>query len=269
MKINNKNTCKILVVFSLVLMITVNALANILPINGIGTGAVSDSFPNLFAPAGITFSIWGLIYILLFVYAIYQTGLFSKEKTNFDLKWLRTVGFLFVLSSMANTIWIFAWHYRMIELSLVMMLIILASLIKIILVLKNQKLSTKEKLLVRMPFSIYFGWITVATIANIVTQLVDWNWNGFGIPEPVWSIIILSVGAVIGIATILSNKDIVYGLVLVWAFTGILIKHFSATGFAGEYTGVIITVIISLAAFVLAIAAVFVMGKRKTELIGM
>lgn len=266
MSIKNKNTCKILVVFSLVLMIAVNALANILPINGIGTGAVSDSFPNLFAPAGITFAIWGLIYLLLSIYAIYQTGLFSKEKTSFDSEWLRTVGFFFVLSSMANTIWIFAWHYKIIEVSLVMMLIILASLIKIVLILKSQKLSTKEKLLIRLPFSVYFGWITVATIANVTTQLVAWNWNGFGILEPVWSIIILSVGALIGITTILSNRDTAYGLVLIWAFAGILIKHLSPDGFAGEYTGIIITVIISLAAFVLSIAGALLKVKLKAKL---
>lgn len=266
MSINNKNTCKILVVLSFILMVAVNALANILPINGMGTGAVSDSYPNLFAPAGITFSIWGLIYILLAVYAVYQTGLFSKEKTLFDSAWLRTVGFFFVLSSMANTIWIFAWHYKIIEISLIMMLIILASLIKIILILKSQKLSKQEKLMVKLPFSVYFGWITVATIANITTQLVDWKWNGFGIQEPVLTIAVLAVGAVIGVLTIFSNKDIAYGLVLVWAFTGILIKHFSPDGFAGEYTGVIIAVIISLAAFLTAIIIVLMKRKRAEVL---
>jgi len=142
----------------------------------------------------------------------------------------------------------------------------LASLIKIILILKRQKLSTKEKLLIKLPFSVYFGWITVATIANITTQLVDWNWNGFGISEPILTIVVLAVGAAIGIVTILSNKDIAYGLVLLWAFAGILIKHFSPDGFAGEYTGVITMVILSMAAFVVSITAVLLKRKGKREL---
>ena len=260
---NNKNTCKILVVLSLVIMITVNALANILPINDLGTGEISDSYPNLFAPDGLTFAIWGLIYILLAAFAAYQTGFLSKNKEVFESTWLRRVGFLFVLSSMANTIWIFAWHYKIIELSLIMMLIILASLIRIILILKRQNLSVKDNYLIRLPFSVYFGWITVATIANVTTQLVDWNWNGFGISEQALTIIVLAVGVLIGSTTILRNKDIAYGLVLVWAFTGILIKHLSPSGFQGEYTGILVSVIISLVAFVAAILVVLVKKAKN------
>jgi hypothetical protein len=244
-------------------MVAVNALANILPINGVGTGEVSDSFANLFAPSGITFSIWGLIYILLAIYVVYQSGMLSKDKTTINSAWLRKTGFLFVLSSMANTIWIFAWHYKIIELSLIMMLVILGSLISISIILKRQRLSNAEYFLVKVPFSVYFGWITVATIANITTQLVDWGWNGFGMSNQVWTIIVLAAGLAIGISTILSNRDWAYGLVLIWAYAGILVKHLSQTGFNGEYTGIIISVVVSLALF--AAASLIPIFKRKTS----
>lgn len=260
---SNKNTCKILVVLALILMVTVNAMANILPINGVGTGEVSDSFPDLFAPSGLTFAIWGVIYVLLAVFAIYQTGLFSKDKTLFDTKWLRNVGFYFVLSSMANTIWIFAWHYKIIELSLIMMLVILASLIKIIHILKKQKLSTKERLIIKLPFSVYFGWITVATIANIVTLLVAWNWNRFGLSEQVIAILVIGVGAIIGISTVLSNKDIAFGMVFIWAYMGILLKHLSESAFNGEYKGIITTVIVSIVLFVISIISISLKKLKK------
>ena len=261
MKTNN-NTCKILVIVTFIIMVTVNALANILPINGVGTGEVSDSFPNLFAPAGLTFSIWGLIYILLALFAIYQTGLFSKDKTTVNSEWLRKVGFLFVLSSMANTVWIFAWHYKIIELSLIMMLVILGSLLSISLIIKRQRLSKAEYFFIKIPFGVYFGWITVATIANITTQLVDWGWNGFGLSDQLWTIIVLIAGVAIGVSTVISNRDWAYGLVLVWAYAGILIKHLSQTGYEGTYTGVIITAIASIALFALA-SLVPVFARKK------
>lgn len=262
MQKDNIKTCKILVVFSFILMVTVNALANILPINGIGTGAVSDSFQNLFTPAGLTFSIWGLIYVLLGIYSVYQLGLLSNNKETMNSEWLRKVGFFFVLSSMANVIWIFAWHYKFIELSLLMMLVLLGSLIKIILILRRQKLTRREYFLIRLPFSVYFGWITVATIANITVQLVDWGWNGFGLAESLITIIVLGVGAAIGISTILSNKDWAYGLVLVWAYSGILLRHLSSAGLNGEYTGIIVTVLISIALFAASILTA-VLKKKK------
>ncbi|MFO7612931.1 MAG: tryptophan-rich sensory protein [Clostridia bacterium] len=255
----NKHICRIIVVATFFAMVAVNALANILPINGEGTGGISDSYPNLFAPAGITFSIWGLIYLLLGAYAIYQTGLFKKQKPGLDKEWIEKTGFLFVLSSVANAVWIFAWHYRMIELSLLLMLVILASLIKINIIIGMEKLSGKEKIFIRLPFSVYFGWITVATIANVTTQLVDWNLNPFGTWEILITVAVLAVGIFIGISTMARNRDIPYGMVIIWAYAGILIKHVSENGFNGEYPAIIIAVVASLV--LLAAAMAYILPK--------
>lgn len=248
---------KILVIVSFVLMVTVNALANILPINNITTGEVSDFYQNLFAPAGLTFSIWGLIYILLLGFSLYQTGLFNKEKSTFFENRLNLIRIIFIISSIFNALWIFAWHYDLIGVSLILMIGILISLILISLFInkekRNQTQTKVDKIFVNIPFSIYFGWITVAMIANVTTWLVKIDWNGFGISEPTWMIIVVCVGLMISVATILKNMDPVYGLVIVWAYVGILIKHVSANGFNEQYPSIIATVMMSIAILIIFI----------------
>lgn len=234
---------KIVNILSFIIMVIVNALANILPINGITTGKVSDSYPNLFAPAGITFSIWGVIYLLLAGFIIYQAR-YSKDGANIDT--FKQISTYFIISSIANSIWIFSWHYRIIPLSMILMIVILVSLIMINQKMSNRQFTPKEKIFVKIPFSVYFGWITVATIANATTLLVSLGFGGLGLSEQVWTIIIISVGAVIGTVTLLKNKDITYGIVVLWAYLGILIKHISSKGFAGKYHGIIISVSVAL-----------------------
>lgn len=246
-----KKTIQALAAVTFILMVVVNALANILPINGIGTGAVSDSYPNLFAPAGITFAIWGVIYLLLAAYTVFQLGLFKKNRSMSDAL-MNKVGVVFSISSIANTVWIFTWHYRIIALSMVLMIIILVCLAIIVSAIRKETLSTKEKVFVKLPFSVYFGWITVATIANLTTLLVSVGWNGFGLSQTVWAVAIIAIGAVIGIITILRNKDYAYGLVILWAYAGIVIKHVSETGFNSMYPAVMIT---TIAAMVLVVVA--------------
>lgn len=240
---------KIITAVTYAAMIAVNAMANALPINGIDTGAVSDAYPNLFAPTGLTFAIWGLIYLLLAGYTIHQFGLFQGDKSTVKTELLRKIDIVFSISSVANFFWIFSWHYRLIPLSMVLMLVILGCLMYITAIIKKETLSNKEKLFIKLPFSIYFGWITVATIANMTTLLVDIGWNGFGISEPIWAIIIIITGFLIGSATMIINKDIAYGLVLIWAYVGILIKHMSQAGFGGSYPSVITTVIACIVLF--------------------
>ncbi len=238
---------KIFVLVSFVVMIAMNALANIIPINNITTGDVSDAYPNLFAPAALTFAIWGVIYILLAVYTIYQLIAFKPSGYSEKAHIFKSVGIAFSISSFANTIWILAWHYDNIPLSLGLMLIILGCLVFINLILKNNRFTLAEKFLIKLPFSVYFGWITVATIANVTTLLVDLKWGRFGMSEVLLTIIILLVGVLIGSATILLNRDVAYGLVIIWAYVGILIKHISESGFNWTYFSVVVTVVICLA----------------------
>jgi hypothetical protein len=141
------------------------------------------------------------------------------------------------------------------------MLVLLFGLIKIADTLRSNELTKEEKRFIKIPFSIYFGWITVATIANVTVFLVSINWGGFGIAEFIWTSIILLIGATIGILRMNKDKSVAYGLVLVWAYLGILLKHLSTDGFAGQYTVVITTVIICLALFTLSLGRLLIKNK--------
>lgn len=259
----NKLPIKLAVAIALVAMVVVNYLAQLLPINGVTPGQVSDSMPNLFAPAGLTFSIWGLIYLSLAAFTIYQFGFGRGSAESASLDKVRVV---FVISSLANIAWIFSWHYGNIALSLVMMLAILISLIVINLTLDRERLAKSEKALYRLPFSLYFGWITVATVANVTALLVKAGWNRFGWSEQAWMIVILLVAMAIGTATMILRRDVAYGLVLIWAYTGILIKHVSPASFAGAYPAVIATVIACLAIYVAAeVFTIYGMTKGRAS----
>jgi hypothetical protein len=234
-------------------MAAVNFLANGLPINNRSTGEISDAYPNLFAPAGPAFAIWGLIYILLAGYVLYQ--FVKKDQKTEDL--LQRINPLFIATSLANIAWIFAWHYDYIGLSVLIMATLLVLLIKIADLLRVGQFTPGTKVFIWAPFSVYFGWITVAAIANITVFLVSIGWNGFGIADFVWTSIILLVGALIGILRMRKDKNIAYGLVLVWAYVWILAKHLSAGGFDGQYPSVIAVVTVCLALFVFFIGRVY------------
>jgi hypothetical protein len=143
---------------------------------------------------------------------------------------------------------------------MVLMLIILACLAIIVSAIRKESLRTFEKVFVKLPFSIYFGWITVATIANMTTLMLSVGWNGFGLSQTVWAVAIIAIGAIIGIITIFRNKDYPYGLVILWAYAGILIKHTSASGFNGMYPAVMITTITAMV--LVAVAEVIAITKK-------
>lgn len=263
LKNNIKSSTKIMVVLSYVIMVATNALASLLPLNGVATDAVSDAYPNLFAPAGITFAIWGVIYLLLFTFVLYYIGFFNKERSKINPEVFNRIGILFIVSSIANAVWLFTWHWEILWLSIIIMLIMLGSLIIVNQTINNEMLTSREKIFLKLPFSVYFGWITVATIANITTYLVSINWNGFGLAETSWAMIIIIVGMIIGSLTTLVNKDMAYGLVLIWAYVGIFIKHFSKDWFAGQYPAILVLVGISLVIFLLVEVYIFFNRENK------
>ena len=241
---------KVAAVVAFVVMVTSNALANIIPINGNNTGEVSDAYANLFAPIGFTFSIWGVIYALLAVFCIYQFKKFRTKKSKVSEKVLNNILPYFIASSILNSIWIFAWHYRQIGLSTLIIIAILGCLVKIVAVLSRENYTKRDYLFVRLPFSVYFGWLTVAVIANITTWLVAIDWNTWGFSQSFWTIVVLVIGALIGTITAEKNRDAVYLAVFVWAYFGILAKHLSSAGFNGQYEQIITVLVVILGLFV-------------------
>lgn len=244
-------------------MVAVNFSANSLPINNRSTGEISDAYPNLFAPAGLTFSIWGLIYLLLGAFVLYQFTKNSQDRSGL----LAKMNFLFIVSSLANIAWIFAWHYDFIGLSVLIMAALLVALIKIADLLRVEKFSAREKFFLATPFYVYFGWITVAAIANITVFLVSIGWNGFGLSDLAWTSIVLLVGALIGILRMRKDKNIAYGLVLIWAYLGILFKHFSASGFDGQYPIIMATVVVCLVLFGFFTGKIFIKNSLPGQAI--
>ncbi len=214
-----------------ILMIAVNYLAVRLPINGITTQEVSAKYPNLFAPAGITFAIWGLIYILLLLFVIFSISVLRHPKEAERLNLFR-IGWLFVGTCLLNGAWLFAWHYEYILLSVIIMLTLLYLLIKIYFSIPKE-LGTAERLFLKLPFSIYLGWISIAAAANITTFLVSVNWNRFGLSEEFWTVLLMLLAAALGYVFIWLYNDIAYALVIAWALLGILIRH--RTDFSGQY----------------------------------
>lgn len=244
-------------------VVIINGLANALPLNNKTTGQLSDQYPNLFVPAGLTFSIWGLIYILLAIFVVYHLVAIIREDTEV-LPSFRRIGLLFFISSILNMGWIFAWHYEIVPLSLIIMLLLLGSLLTIYLRLGIGKspATKREQYLVHLPFSIYLGWITIATIANVTALLVDTNWNGFGLSEQFWAAAVIIVGIAIAISILISRRDIYYCLVVDWALLGILIKRLSDSTINAQI--VIITTIVGLA--LISIGIIAQLARRKVYL---
>ncbi|MDC3253879.1 hypothetical protein OAU89_03180, partial [bacterium] len=187
---------------------------------------ISDSFPNLFVPAGITFSIWGLIYLFLLGFLIYQSKDLFKYPQD-STPWFSKIGPFFLLTCIANITWIFSWHYHYVEISVGVMVSFLVLLIIIYqrLGIGQSVVSSGVKWFVHTPFSIYLGWITVATIANVTALLVSINWDGFGISEIFWTVGMIFIATLIGQKMLNSRGDIAYSLVLIWAFAGIILKQ--------------------------------------------
>ncbi|HBE41560.1 MAG TPA: hypothetical protein DDW27_10230 [Bacteroidales bacterium] len=209
-------------------MIVMNYLANALPLNNKTTGELSDSFPNLFVPAGMTFSIWGIIYLLLIVYCIVQfKG--SNQVVITDIGWL------FGISCVLNALWIVFWHYGQLPLSLLVMAGLLVTLILI-----NLRILNLPPGIIKASFGIYLGWICIATIANVTALLVHYSWNGFGISEEVWTIIMISAGSVIAALAIYRLINPFAGLSVIWAFIGIILKRHE------DYRSIVITAAVAI-----------------------
>ena len=200
----------------------VNGISNALPLNGQNTGEISDRFKVLFVPAGYVFAIWGVIYLGWIAFVVYQALPAHRHNPR-----LQKMSWLFALSCAANAAWLFCWHYKYFELSVVVMLTLLLTLIAIYVRLDigRAPVTTAEKWCVNIPFSIYLGWISVATIANITDVLYLWKWNGFGIAPELWAVIMLVVATILGLAMALTCGDVAYLSVLAWSYAGIANKQ--------------------------------------------
>jgi translocator protein len=244
---------QVLNILAFVLVVGVNGLANSLPINNQTTGEISDSYPVMFTPAGYVFSIWGLIYLGLLGFVIYQALPAQRDNPRLD-----RVGYWFVWSCIFNSIWIFLWHYELMLWSVLVMLGLLVSLILVYLRLEigRNRVPAGESLLARLPFSIYLGWISVATIANVSVLLYDLGWDGFGLTEQIVTVVMLAIGSLLGFLMARRRAEVAYPLVLAWAFAGIVVNQ---TAF------ILVVIAAGLAALAMLAAAFSALLLRRRE----
>ena len=234
---------KILVIISFIGMIASNIMSSVLPLNNISMKELSDLYPNLFTPAPYTFGIWSIIYIALAGFAIYQVNPPQGGTEGISPGDLLRIRVAFVFSCVINALWLVSWHYRYLELSVILMVLLLITLIYINNITRRDRLSNKETLFVRAPFSLYFGWITVATIANITIFFVGRQWDLLGISPVIWTILVLIIGITIASIVVIRNRDLVYPAAVLWGYGGILANHFSSNGFGGRYYSIMIVTV--------------------------
>jgi hypothetical protein len=244
-----------------IVMVGVNYLANALPINGKNTGQLSDQYPNLFVPAGITFAIWGVIYLLLLLFCVVQSkGFFSKTTNVSTAQLANTIGLRFIITCILNAAWIFTWHYEHLFFSIIIMVSFLIQLIDINLRINKKHLADGETIvspsIAKSAFGIYLGWICIATIANSTAVLVFFGWNGFGQSEVFWTCLMVLIGAFVASWTLLKLQNGFIGIVVIWAFLGIIIKRIEAT----EYQRFIVWITV-FAIIIVTTSVIFEMTK--------
>ena len=213
-----------------ILVILVNYLSNALPLNGLTQKDISDKYDSLFTPASFTFSIWGVIYLALTAFVIYQA--LPAQRNN---ALVSRVSKLFILSCFANIIWLVVWHYNFLVLSVVVMVVILAILIAIYrtLNISNAQASWVQRVFLQLPFSLYLGWITVATVANFSVLQNGMGWDDVFMSATNWTLLKLAVVGAICAIVVLRRGDSIYGLVIAWAAYGIMSKQVDAPAVAG------------------------------------
>lgn len=228
-------------------VIGVNAAANIVPINGVNTGEISARFPTGFTPAGWVFSIWGLIYLGLIAF-----GIFAARVSPERMARVRSIEPAYLVSCAANALWIFLWHYGLILESFAVMLVLLVSLIVVYVRLQSTKAASRsERACVDMPFSLYLGWITTATLANLAAWFYDLRVYPFDLPMDDWAILTVVAATAIYTAIGVRTRDAIYTAVFAVASLGIVlqtleISHAVRLAAAAGCTVMVVVTVVSL-----------------------
>lgn len=227
----------------------VNYLSNTGALNNTTIGKISRNLNSLFTPAGYAFSIWGLIYLFLFGFIIYQVrSLFIKvNNDDFILK----IGPWFIISCLANSAWVFAWIYEYTGLSCIFIFTLLFSLLKIVMANNMQltKVSKTRLAFLLLPFVVYSGWVAVASIANVSSYLVKINWGGFGIQPQLWTLILILIATWLNLIIINTRNLFGFALVGAWALIAIGVANLSRPYFIDNFAFVCAVILIGYTLF--------------------
>jgi hypothetical protein len=240
-------------VAGLSLVLAVNALANILPINGYNTGQISALYPNYFVPAGFTFSIWGVIYLLLIGFVFCSLFAAFGKFNDAAKACIKKAGPYFLITCVLNAGWILAWHYLYLGMSLAIIIAFLVTLLLLYIAIRPMKnqLPFFYRLWTYHAFVVYLAWICVATIANVTALLVGFGWQGEPLSPQVWSMIMILVALLLGIFMVGKQKQPAFGFVLAWAFWGIYSAQSPESRMIAFTAGPALTFIFSLTVTIL------------------
>lgn len=210
---------------SVILVLLINGLSQSQRWNNTTVGEISNKFGNLFTPAPYAFSIWGLIFLMLIIYGIYQ--LYSAFSNTPDSHYIEKTSWWFTLANIGNASWVVAFTYDQILLSVGIMIIILVSLLQVVVRtnMNKEKVSFKVHALVRTPISLYAGWITVATIANFSAYFASIDLMGSELTQIIWTIALITIAVLLNTLMVWTRNMHTYGAVAVWALLAIYIRH--------------------------------------------
>ncbi len=240
---------------ALALVLLMNFLSNAIPFNNLTQADLGEIYPVLITPAAYVFAIWGLIYLALIAFIVYQVMPGFRENPV-----VKAVGILFAVSSLFNILWLFFWHYQRVGWSMIIMLLLLATLIAIYLRIGavTAEKSLYDRLLVKYPFSLYLGWVTAATIVNFNVLLYDLGWLGIGTGGVFFTMAMIIIAALVALAVFYLRQDYIFSAVFVWALIGIGIRHGTEI------------ILLTILAWLAAVAIIFFLGwiaaREKTNL---
>lgn len=268
------NRIKSLAIFnaiSFVIHVSLSYLTQLKLINPADVGEISDRYESLFTPAGVTFAIWGVIYLLLGIFCLYHIIIAYKHDirhpANQDLS---RIGSLFIVNNLATAGWLFAWTNNQITGSFVLIFIQLLTLIAIHVRINivDRDRESGSIVCTQLPLSIYIGWIAIATIANTGIFLVSIGWNGWVLTPTNWTITLIVIAVALGLMMITVRRNVWFGLVVIWGLYGIILKRETVN--AEEYSPIIMVSwggagLLAMAALIQAIRNFVYKRKNNTK----
>lgn len=194
-----------------------NTIYNVLGIPGDSVKTVSDRYMTLFTPAGYAFAIWGIIYLAFIIYAVYQLLPAQRYVRFFD-----SMVWPLMLANILCMLWQVVFRNYLIGGSVVVILATLLTAVYMRVMVQNETHGKNTWLAV--PFSLFLGWICVATIANIASWLVATGWNGGDTGPVLWTVIMLCAALLTGIIISLAYRDFIVPIVVAWALAAIYVE---------------------------------------------
>lgn len=244
---------KLITILSLTGVVFFNAIATLVSDTNGSSERLSDKFPNVLAPSDSVFIIWILIFLGLWAYVIYQFSTMRGAESTISERTLTRINIYFIINTFLNVLWSFALVFEVLWLTIPLIIGILYTLVRISDFIASDTLALRDNIFVRLPFSLYFGWVTYVTFANVVTWLVSTNWNEFMVRQGTWGVTILIAAFVFAIVMLYKRNDWIYGVAVLWAFVGILINHLSPDGWDGTYPTMIVSLTIVISVLIVVI----------------